>query len=436
MSINNDLSKRGGVVFIAISYILFVNTAFAQDLNPPYPRIGQVNFYSAGAGPTIWKDHDLIAIRNHRGSDARAIKEKNPDVLLLGASAVVTGDEMEIIVGEKFPEEWFVRWADGSKMPLWGGYLMNMTDYCPEVNFVYGQQKFYEFVASYYNENTDWNYFDGLFFDGWISNIQWLTSNYGDIDFDNDGVADGQSDSYNRWNDAKILAVDEVRRLTDKLILAHEAGESYLNGNAFEFWTQATVASRVENFFRAQRYATDCVAPQIIYANSMAEGSGAVFRCDFTSAQIVDAFFGHDEGSFAHRWTFLHDEYMANLGYPKGPYETLDTGVYVRYFDNGAIITNISGEAKSVTSSQLTGGPYYCFRGQQTPEFNNGSEFSRVDFEPFDGILLLDKPTTLITPIIVDNIDKNMTSIGQNPAEYTGSWIQTTNAKYSYSITS
>ncbi len=434
MSIRNDLSKRGGLIFIAISYILFVTTVFAQNLNPPYPRIGQVTFYSPGAGPTIWKDHDFIAIRNHLGSDARAIKEKNPDVLLFGASAVVAGEEMESVVGEQFPEEWFAHWADGSKIPLWAGYLMNMTDYCPSANFIYGQQKFYEFLASYFKENTDWNYFDGLFFDGWIANIQWFSYKYGDIDFDYDGVADGDSATYNRWNEANILAVEEVRRLVDKLILAHESGESYFNGNAFEFWTQATASSRSGNFNKAIRLATECVAPQIIYANSNAEGSGAVFRCDFTSAQIVGAFFGHDEGSFAHRWTYLHDEYMANLGYPIGPHEILGTGVFVRYFDNGALITNISGEAKTVTSSHLTGGPYYRFRGQQAPDFNDGSEFSSVDFESFDGILLLNQPTTIITPIIIDNIEINMTSIGQNPAEYTGSWTQTTNAKYSYAL--
>jgi hypothetical protein len=434
MSIRIELSKRCRAVFIAVSYILFVTTACGQDLNPPYPRIGQVTFYPIGAGPTIWENHNLVAIRNHRASDGMAIKEKNPDVILLGASAVVAGEEMENIVGENFPEEWFARWADGNKLPLWGGYLMNMTDHCPEVNFVYGRQKFYEFLASYFKENTDWNYFDGLYFDGWISSVKWLSYKYAELDFDNDGVADGDSAALERWEQGKILAVDEVRRLTGKLIIAHEAGARYLNGNAFEFWTQDKAANRLWNFTRALTLAAECVAPQIIYANSDADGSGAVFRCDFTSAQIAGAYFGHDEGSFAHRWTFLHDEYLANLGYPKGPYESLDTGVLVRYFDNGALITNISGETKSVTNSQLTGGPYYRIRGQQDPEFNNGSEFSSVDFEPFDGILLLDKPTTLITPIIVDNIDVNMTSIGQFPAEYTGSWTQTTNATFAYAL--
>ena len=48
----------------------------AANLNPPFPRIGQVTFYPIG----------LVAIRHYNASDARRIKAKNPDVILLATN--------------------------------------------------------------------------------------------------------------------------------------------------------------------------------------------------------------------------------------------------------------------------------------------------------------------------------------------------------------
>jgi len=126
----------------------------------------------------------------------------------------------------------------------------------------------------------------------------------------------------------------------------------------------------------------------------------------------------------AHRWTYLHDEYEANLGNSTTGASQIESGLWIKYFDNGVLIANISGSTKTITAGQLTGGPYYRFRGAQNPGFNNGSQFSSVTLAGVDGIMLLKQPLTLITPIVIDNRPKNMTSLGQNPASYSGSWSQ------------
>ena len=156
---------------------------------------------------------------------------------------------------------------------------------------------------------------------------------------------------------------------------------------------------------------------------------------------LGDAYFGHDEGTAAHRWTYLHDEYEANLGYPTGPPEKLESGLWMRYFDNGAIISNISGQRKTVSSSQLARGPYWRFKGSQDPGFNNGDPVDQhhpISLADMDGILLFKQPTTLVTPIVIDNVAKNMTSLGQEPVDYSGSWTQVlwndTSGEFAYSL--
>jgi hypothetical protein len=408
----------------------------SPNWNPPYPRIGQVTFYGIGSGDEIWKNHDLIAIRYYFGSDAQRVKAKNPDGILLAANTSLTPDfeGVDDHVGQAIPEDWYVHDNQGNRLPFWSGHITNITNLSPAVDFVYGPQKFNEFLPQYLANYTDWTAFDGTLFDTWWSSLKWFVS---DLDSVEPGVVEG-------WGAGKRALVSNLRSLIDLPVIAHEEGRNdYLNGNAFEFWTQETVGSRSWNMQSALELQETAVQPVIVYANSEAglnDGDffGAEFRADFTSAQIAGAYFGHDEGTFAHRYTYLHDEYAADLGYPISGPRTLESGLWVRNFDNGVIISNISGQPKTVTSGQLTGGPYWRFQGAQNPSFNDGSPFTSVDLEGVDGIMLFNQPTTLVTPIVIDNMPINMTSLDQDPAEYHGDWVQTdlryTNSKTYYGL--
>ena len=166
------------------------------------------------------------------------------------------------------------------------------------------------------------------------------------------------------------------------------------------------------------------VKPIINFAEGFDYAFGPNFRGDFASAVVAGTFYGHDEGTTAHRYTFMHDEYEGYLGHPAGPAEEIKSGVWARYFHHGMAMVNASGRAKTVTSAEVTGGPYYRFLGGQDSKFNNGKQFSSVSFEKYDGIMLFKQQTTLVTPIIIDNVARNMTSLGQPAARYTGSWKQ------------
>lgn len=425
------IKKTIHVLMLPFWLMILMGQSLSQNLNPPFPRIGQVTFYWAGSGPTIWENHDFLAIRFQRTSDARRIKEVNPDVILLAAN-----DHIASPPKRGFPDKWWIKKANGEKFLLWSDdvFLMDLTEECPVADGGYGPQKFNEYLAQFLVESTDWNYFDGTFMDYWANQI-W---NPVQVDIDRDGSPDSKSFVNQKWAEGNLKFIENYRKLINNPIVAHEAGAHYLNGNGFEFWSQSNPGSRDWNMNKALELQDKAAKPAIVYANSEADGFGAVFRADFTSAQIAGAFFGHDEGTSAHRWTYLHDEYEAQLGYPTSIPQKLENGVWIRYFDNGVLVSNISGENKSLFASQLADGPYWRFLGQQDPSFNNGQQFTSITFQPFDGVMLFKQPTTLVTPVIIDNVARNMTSLGQNPVEYSGSWTQVkwddTSKKFAYSL--
>ena len=168
-----------------------------------------------------------------------------------------------------------------------------------------------------------------------------------------------------------------------------------------------------------------------------------------TTSLYGDGFFSFtdlaDKGT--HHYELYFDEYNTDLGQPTGLMQLVrstggdDEGVYVRFFDNGAVIANISRSPQVVTDADIStiagySGPYYRFQGGQNPVFNDGSQFSSVSLEGGefcvndacgnkrivgDGIILLKNPTTVVADIIIDNI-RQYTSPGTNPVSVVGSW--------------
>lgn len=430
------------VIFLFLNLSFLIIPAHSQNSNPRYPRIGQMYLYWPVQGPEIWKKHGLVMIRHKYNEAAQEIKRLNPDVILLAANDYIVTQK------DKWPDDWYLKcdrsmWGNShctSDGKLYAGRedypLMNITPQSPVVNYTYGNQKFNQFLAEYLVKNTDYNYFDGTIFDYWARQIWGNKVNYADIN--NDFVADGKDVVNAQWERGNEALVNNLRALLPELlILSNEGGsyQTYTNGNMFEFWSKnQNKQKKVQEFFNYQQNA---IQPVVIYANSEAglsgspsagDFTGAHWRVDFTMAQIAGVFVGHDEGTVAHRFTFLHDEYEADLGYPlsgsAGEPKEIESGFWVRFFDNGAVISNISGSSKIAHISQLDGREYWRFKGAQEPAFNNGERFTSVYFAAYDGIMLFTEPTTLITPIVIDNVPKNMTSLGQSSVIYSGNWEQ------------
>jgi len=409
--------------------------------NPPYPRIGQLYFQNAyRAGPDIWKNHSMVAVTYTYGGTARAIKYNNPNTLVLGASADIVATKGRGGIRDGFPEEWFLYEIDsqGDRAHIggedfWGGHIVNLTDECPKVNFGGSLQTASEYLAKALADEIDWDAFDGLYLDGWMDGLYYYVANndLSVIDINYDEIPDGADKVSSKWKAGLENWISNLRKElpAGKVIIAHESsGKAGLNGNAFEFWTN----NPSSNFDLARSIMSSAVAPQLNYANGHVGSfykndqknismTGPEFRADFTSAQVSEAFFGHDASM--HRFTFMHDEYEGDLGYPTSGLKTIN-GLKVKYFDNGVIISNVSGSGKSIRAGDLEGGPYYRFLGNQEPAWNNGKKFSGASFQPLDGIMLFKEQIVLVTPIIIDNMEYNMTTVGQDPVDYSGSWTQ------------
>jgi hypothetical protein len=148
-----------------------------------------------------------------------------------------------------------------------------------------------------------------------------------------------------------------------------------------------------------------------------------------------------------HQW---YDEFDLDLGQPtdlgrSGPLEDaqkLKEGIWVRFFDKGVSIVNVTGSSKTVTDQELKAlpgyaGPYWRFEGGQDLSLNGGKAlntgqgFSSVTLNGYtwqknnrtktmgDAIILLRSPQTVVSDIIVDNSDFS-TSPGSFEASLSG----------------
>jgi hypothetical protein len=110
----------------------------------------------------------------------------------------------------------------------------------------------------------------------------------------------------------------------------------------------------------------------------------------------------------------------------------------VRFFDEGAVLVNFAPKDVTVTAEQIAAlpgwqGPYYRFQGGQDPVTNNGAAFERVTLKGHaygplnavfgDALLLVKKPTTAVSDIVIDNCDSG-TSPGSRAAVLSDGWVQ------------
>ena len=144
---------------------------------------------------------------------------------------------------------------------------------------------------------------------------------------------------------------------------------------------------------------------------------------------------------WANPW-FL-DEFEVNVGEPVGPMRAIQDRVYFREFTNGAVICNMSAHPVTVTASDLGGGVYYRFFGNQQPKFNNGQRFDQVELDGWafqkdsnkpigDGIILVKSPQVAVADIILDDagFDRNDWGTSMAPANNICGEFHQTGFKY------
>jgi len=411
---------------------------------------------------SYWKRlKDLVVTRLWYPLIAQKIKRDFPEKIVLAANNIIDGHT--VFAAQDHPDEdaWLVPMVGGVRphnpgdpdafndpycITGWhmdrhpGNCLYDSTDFAPRLSR-FGNRRWNEYLPLRLSERTDWDLYDGTFWDSWASG---LWSNADKADFDRNGVADGTSLAFERWLDGNRRIIENMRAAVPvgkEINVAHESGSDeyvYLNGKGFEFWKGFHWQWVFDT--ELMPYAQNAVEPRVNFVEGQVSSPENYSRMRFglTTAMLADAYFSVEQAGGVHQFDYHYDEFTADIGFPIGAPQPIRPGLYVRYFTHGAVITNGSGNPQTIRAADLQG-RFYRFQGGQQPNFNNGDEVTddnpvnlsgsgapdHLEQQTGDGILLFKEPgMLLVTDIIVDNVARNLTSPGSNPAIYQGTWRQ------------
>ncbi|MBN2417619.1 hypothetical protein JXO52_17430 [bacterium] len=470
--------SRIGTIILAVCGILQValpGEAPAQE--DSYPRIGAM-LYSCACAEWAQK-YDLLVLNT--GNDfAQRLKTINPDIKLL----YMIDWNVAAHLGYGIPDNFRLKTVDGSPIGFYGGFIVNpagsqiapnFSDVCPLIDGKRANQWFAEYITV----KVDMNYFDGLATDGFWggSGVDNIPSSI-PLDMDVNGVSDWVEHDRpwikSRWDAgaSEMLRLIRQKLGPDKLIVINSGwgfgdhpAKQYINGAIIEYEGDENNPNNklweYRNFmqYSAKPQATvfpACHMTQNPFSRDVAPKNNFKFmRFGLTKVLLGDGYYGYtDRYNPGHLNTKWYDEFEADLGYPVTDMAQLNgTDVWVRFFDNGCSICNLTGQEVRITDADLqsmTGydGPYYRFYGGQVPEFNNGQRFTDVtlfggtyneNWGAFllkytgDGIVLLKEPVTIVSDIVIDNDDVT-TSPGSPSTEYVGSWTTQFEDHDSYAV--
>lgn len=430
----------------------------ASVAHHPYPRTA---IFQWGGAPDEWyAKFDLVMTRNYDPAWGRRIKKLNPTVMLLPAKDWNRGDEIP-----GFQAAWFAVDSRGRRIPLYGedSWFADFSDLCPPVR----GRRYVDFLLDFLSKEIDHTVFAGVSTDG-IYGREHLTYQLGpgrdipDIDLDRNGQNDLDEPGKGKaWVIAHWQAgIDELlRKLRERLgsnqiILlnsgtVHGFGWEETNGMVSEH----TAGIFDQNFFFTtyRTLMNRAHKPVVSLLNGNPEGRDprkpSPSRNYFQHARFLlgvamcfDWYFEYEDlESGEHYYNQYYDELAVKIGYPTSEVQRLRDHIWVRFFDEGAVIVNVTGGLAEVEDEDLQSlngynGPYYRFQGGQDPDCNNGQPFTAVqlkghEFEAAgqatmivgDAILLTRAPRTVVADLMLDD-SHSSTSAGSRNAEFIGDW--------------
>jgi len=427
-----------------------------------YPRRGVFHF--GAPAPAEWyAKFDLVIIRSKSTSLVNEIKAINPSTYITSTLDWNAGAGLD----SKTHDEWIVRTSTGEKIGIYSAtnvFTFNFSDYCPTL-VKYDNKKYNEYLPEYLISVHGLSSFDGITTDGLWWTPREAKSRYGDIDLDRTGVNDyiehGEGWVNNKWQEGinKVFTrlwelMPENKFLIINSGILHDFhipnSNGSINENAGPMYSWNYGRGQLDKWYNQSK------TPHVLFW----DGKGRhkkdykMMRWILATSAYSDAYAGFSEEGL-HNYDSYYDEYDLNLGYPIGSMQQLtDTknngsGVWVRFFDSGAVIMNMDSQPATITDADLQtlnyyDGPYYRFKGGQDPVFNNGQEFQSVYLDGKiidvnkngyvgDAILLVTTLTTAVTDIFLDS-DKVGTSPGSEDPEYDGNWSHTNDVSNAWAL--
>ena len=493
LSISTDKRRCLFACFLLVTAVI-TSQAWTQDRNPPYPRFGVFTFSGqTEASVDIFKYFDVIACPPNPEM-AQKFKQAKPERAVIASTGILYGDRIENIPDEWF----YYKADGNRIPLFGKYYLMNITTLCPAMDMGDGKgpKQFVDHALDFLPQDIDFSVYEGVFFDWWWSGPGYDAKHYGDLD--RNGVIDkeewGLDSVITVWTDCLLYFHEQLLQIPGCDYVLLDIGTTWqpiyplVNGFNWEDWPifngpwrywRGRYNDEKTAIMREPRFMIMGAAHRHFYLQFPTDpykNNYRAVRFAFTSNLFTSAYFFVDEGNADygpggpghHGNLHFYDEFEAKgmLGYPVSemtqiPSKSLAStpmaeGVWVRYFDHGVSVVNATGLDQTVSLSELAaydpigGSRYYKFRGGQDPAFNNGQEITDADPlvlwgdiamanwtdpEVFgDGAMLFRRPTTLVTPIIVDNNVNNQTSPGSEPVAYSGDWVLDYNGEKCYCV--
>jgi|GEM_PF-894323 len=449
-------------IFIGF-YCLFTFTgAFAQQ-GHTYPRVGA--FYWGGGPAEYFARFDLVILTIYEKDQlVYDIKSLNPETVVMPTIDWNAAAQRSDI----FPDEFKLTLANGRKWGWYGAGIYpesnkvapNVSDVSPMVDGKQGWEFFAEVIAGLKNLDI----WDGCATDGFYAGLHMEYHIPPGVDLDRNGVPDedehGKSWIVSHWNAGCSKLLFKLRELIgpDEPILINSgqwfnghASISPVNGFLGEYWGYTNnwkgwEKVKYEEFMQKETKPSVSIvqsnpSPRDPFRTDVLKDYFRLVRFGLTRTMMGNGYFGYEDLHDAyHYYSYFYDEYELDVGYPTTDMMELDgKDVWVRFFDDGVAISNISKYTHTITDADLQGlpgynGPYYKFEGGQVPEHNDGSLFQSVTLEGDnfteydgnvwivgDGIIMTKTPKIHVTDIIVDNVHVGTTPGSGDPV-YTGLW--------------
>src|SRR3989338_3240903 len=426
-----------------------------------YPRTAVWQF--GGAIPDWYARFDLVMSAEFNRDFISQTRQLNPNIIYLPTRDFNGGCDFM-----SCPEEWYLHYSDGSRIPLYdldNRYYMNLSDLTSRVNGKIGVEALADKARDIVVESgADCMATDGLygrFHYEFNCGREWMID-CERLDLDYNGQADfsehGKEWFLDHWEAGVQTLLTRLRSnlvsvqspntaLPEPPIMVNTGSpvmpiDGVINGLVYEH------VEGLDNWTSAQREQADLLAtirlPMMTLINDHpVSGSATDYRAmrfgrarTMTLADMYYEFQDLTNGNSEHYWGRYYDEYDLDLGYPTGPMVQASGEVWVRFFEKGAVVVNVASGTQLIRDADLQqipgyAGPYYRFQGGQDPNVNNGQQFSSIFLQGDtqkglivgDGIILVKQPQTVVSDIIIDNVQIG-TSAGSTPAEFVGGFVQ------------
>ncbi|HTX87104.1 MAG TPA: putative glycoside hydrolase [Candidatus Nanoarchaeia archaeon] len=396
----------------------FCGLAYTGTVKNDYPRLA--NYYLRWDIPNSEVNNlakwDVLVldmeVQHNSLANLRKIRQLNPKIIIL---AYVTSEEILTApqdpgyaklrdqLQQQIDPSWWLKDKSGNFTSFWSGTRMLNVTNGAGVNAQ--GQRWNDFLPQFINSQVmSTGLWDGVFYDNVWPDISWF--NNGNLDYNNDGQADGKSALDAAWaaGNEKLLGNTQALFGGKYLIVSNSrhdtAYQPLMNGIMLESFpapweADGTWAGSMKSYTDIKGFAQPYLG--ILNSNTnntWAQNNYHKMRFSLGSALLGDGSFSFDYGVNDHSQTWWYDEYQAELGPAvSSPINILDKtnktyrqGLWRRDFENGIVVVNSTGQTQNYATTDEV---FTKLSGAQDPIVNNGSRVNLVSIAADDAVVLL-----------------------------------------------